>query len=150
MARQGLDPISRKVRTPGRNRSGYVVYLAYQLVDSITFSQVMVETVLYGVDIEQKKKQILHQLGDLKMPPPVDDKNRKVIKDVKEFMGKEQVEILHQLKVMNDVNKLSVVSQFIQLLQAGGERQGGIAGLNQFVTFLSQTDGTARFVVMTS
>ena len=46
MARQGLDPISRKVRTPGRNRSGYVVYLAYQLVDSITFSQVMVETVL--------------------------------------------------------------------------------------------------------
>ena len=42
MARQGLDPISRKVRTPGRNRSGYVVYLAYQLVDSITFSQIMV------------------------------------------------------------------------------------------------------------
>jgi hypothetical protein len=84
----------------------------------------MVETVLYGVDIEQKKKQILHQLGDLKIPPPVDDKNRKVIKDVKEFMGKEQVEILHQLKVMNDVNKLSVVSQFIQLLQAGVNARG--------------------------
>ena len=77
-------------------------------------------------------------------------RNRKVIKDVKEFIGKDQVEILHQLKDIKDVNKLSVVSQFIQLLQAGGERQGGIAGLNQFVTFLSQTDGTSRWVVMTS
>jgi hypothetical protein len=101
----------------------------------MAFSQVMVETVLYGGDIEQKKKQILDQLGDLKKSPPVDDRNRKVIKDVKEFMGKEQVEILHQLKDMKDINKLSVVSQFIQLLQAGGERQGGMAGLNQFVTF---------------
>ena len=98
MARQGMDPISRKVRTPGRNRSGYVVYLAYQMVDSITFGQVMVETVLYGVDIEMKKKQILHQLGDLKMSPPVDDRIRKVVKDVKEFMGKEQVEILHLVR----------------------------------------------------
>jgi len=144
MARQGLDPISRKVRTPGRNRSGYVVFLSYQLVDSITFSQVMVETVLYSVDMEKKKKQILHQLGDLKMSPPVDDRNRKVIKDVKEFMGKEQVEILHQLKDLKDANKLSVISQFIQLLHAGGEGQGGMAGLNQFVTFLSQKESMTR------
>jgi len=144
MARQGLEPISRKVRTPGRNRSGYVVYLSYQLVDNVTFSQVMVETVLYSVDMEKKKKQILHQLGDLKMSPPVDDRNRKVIKDVKEFMGKEQVEILHQLKDMKDANKLSVIAQFIQLLHAGGEGQGGMAGLNQFVTFLSQKDSITR------
>ena len=60
MARQGLEPHSRqenknicnfektftqavtgrKVRTPGRNRAGYVVYLAYQLVESVTYSQV--------------------------------------------------------------------------------------------------------------
>jgi len=144
MARQGMDPISRKVRTPGRNRSGYVVYLAYQLVDSITFGQVMVETVLYGVDIEMKKKQILHQLGDLKMSPPVDDRIRKVVKDVKEFMGKEQVEILHLLKDVKDKEKLSIVAQFIQLLQAGGQHQGGMAGLNQFVTFLSQKDSMKR------
>ena len=84
------------------------------------------------------------------MFPPMDDRNRKVIKDVKEFMGKDQVEILHQLKDMKDVNKVSVMSQLIQLLQAGGERQGGMAGLNQFVTFLSQKDGMARWVVVTS
>ena len=97
MASQELDPISRKVRTQRRNRSGYVVYLAYQLVESITFGQIMVETVLYGVDNSLKKKQLLHQLGDLKMSPPVDDRNRKVISGVKEFMGKDQVEILHQV-----------------------------------------------------
>ena len=91
MARQGLDPISRKVRTPGRNRTGYVVYLAYQLVDSITFSQV--------IYIALKKKQLLHQLGDLKMSPPVDDRNRRVIIDVKEFLGKNQVEILHKVLI---------------------------------------------------
>ena len=101
MARQEMDPISRKVRTPGRNRSGYVVYLAYQLLDSITFGQIMVETVLFGMDIALKKKQLLHQLGDLKMSPPVDDRNRKVISGVKEFMGKEQVEILHQVLVQH-------------------------------------------------
>ena len=63
MARQGLEPHSRwtkifvilkklftqavtgrKVRTPGRNRAGYVVYLAYQLVESVTYSQVSRES----------------------------------------------------------------------------------------------------------
>ena len=36
------------------------------------------------------------------MSPPVDDRNRKLIKDVKEFMMKEQVDILHQ--VMDSVS----------------------------------------------
>ena len=49
------------------------------------------------------------------------------------------------MKDVKDVNKLSVVSQFIQLLQARGERQGGMAGLNQFVTFLSQKDSMTRY-----
>jgi hypothetical protein len=51
---------------------------------------------------------------------------------------------IFQLKDVKDKSKLSIVLQFIQLLQAGGEHQGGMAGLNQFVTFLSQKDGMAR------
>ena len=47
-----------QVRTPGRSRAGYVVYLAYQLVESVTYSQVMLDTVFYAVDIEVKKKQV--------------------------------------------------------------------------------------------
>ena len=48
---------------------------------------------------------------------------------------------------MKDKSKLSVVSQFMQLLQAGGERQGGMAGLNQFVTFLSQKVDMKRWAI---
>ena len=47
---------------------------------------------------------------------------------------------------MKDANKLSVISQFIQLLHAGGEGQGGMAGLNQFVRFLSQKKSLTRLV----
>ena len=53
-------------------------------MESITFSQVMLDNVFYSVDIEMKKKQLLHQLGDLKLSPAVDDKVRKQIKDIKE------------------------------------------------------------------
>ena len=45
---------------------------------------------------------------------------------------------------MKDKDKLSIVLQFIQLIQAGGEQQGGMAGLNQFVTFLSQKGNMER------
>ena len=33
MSRRGLDPVSRKTRTPGgRKKAGFCVYLAYQLL----------------------------------------------------------------------------------------------------------------------
>ena len=76
------------------------------------------ETVLYGVDIEQKKKQLLHQLGDLKMSPPVDDRNRKVVKDLKEFRLKEQVNILHQ--VMDIVRSESSILIAVERCQGEG------------------------------
>ena len=121
------------MRTPGRSRAGYVVYLAYQLVESVTYSQVMLDTVFYAVDIEVKKKQvtfplidwlihlilligkILHQLGDLKLSPAVDDRIRKQVKEVKEFMAKEQVDLLHQIKEIKEPSKLGVVLQFVQV-----------------------------------
>ena len=154
MARRGLEPISRKgaeykyrqvslimvkVRTPGRSRAGYVVYLAYQLVESVTYSQVMLDTVFYAVDIEVKKKQVLHQLGDLKLSPAVDDRIRKQVKEVKEFMGKEQVDLLHQIKEIKEPSKLAVVLQFVQLIHAGDSSKS-MAGINQFVTFLSEKE----------
>ena len=39
----------------------------------------MLDTVFYAVDIETKKKQLLHQLGDLKLSPAVDDRIRKQV-----------------------------------------------------------------------
>ena len=116
---------------------------SYQLVESITFSQVMLDSVFYSVDIEMKKKQLLHQLGDLKLSPAVDDKVRKQIKDIKEFLGKEQVEILHHVKELKDPEKLSVILQFIQLIHAG-DNQRNMAGINQFVSFLSEKEELKR------
>ena len=51
--------------------------------------------------------------------------------------------MIFQLKECKDVKKLSVISQFIQLLQTGGQAQEGMAGINQFVTFLSQKEDMA-------
>ena len=35
----------------GRGHDGYLVYLSYQLVDHVTFQQVIGETILYSSDI---------------------------------------------------------------------------------------------------
>jgi hypothetical protein len=40
------------------------VYLAYQLVESLTFAQVMSETLHLATDIRIKKKQLIHMVGD--------------------------------------------------------------------------------------
>jgi len=143
MSRQGVDPVSRKVKTPGRNRRGYMVYLAYQLVESVTCGQVIMDTVYFSMDISSKKKQLLHQLGDLKMSPPVDDRNRRLISDVKEFMKKDQLEILHLVREVKDQGQLSAVLQLLHLLQSG-QSKGDLEGLNKFVSFLSQQDSPVR------
>merc|ERR1711988_237835 len=103
----------------------------------------MLDTVFYAVDIEVKKKQLLHQLGDLKMSPAVDDRIRKQIKDVREFMGKDQVDLLHQIKELKDPQKLGVILQFVQLIQAG-DSQKSMAGINQFVSFLSEKEDNRK------
>ncbi len=40
MSRKGLDPVSRKSKTPGRKKAGYCVFIAYQLFESVTTDQV--------------------------------------------------------------------------------------------------------------
>jgi hypothetical protein len=45
MNRKGLDPVSRKTKTPGRKKAGYCVYIAYQLFDTVTTDQVRIASV---------------------------------------------------------------------------------------------------------
>ena len=48
----------------------------------------------------------------------------------------------HQVKDVRDPGRLGVVLQFVQLLGAGGGAGGGdLAGINQFVSFLSDKAG---------
>ena len=39
MSRKGLDPVSRKTKTPGRKKAGFCVFIAYQLLDTVTTDQ---------------------------------------------------------------------------------------------------------------
>ncbi|XP_023346453.1 uncharacterized protein LOC111715371 [Eurytemora carolleeae] len=82
MTRQGMEPVSRKVRTPGRGHDGYLVYLSYQLVDHVTFQQVIGETILYSSDIRSKKKQLMNSLGENRFPTHVEEKTKKNIEQV--------------------------------------------------------------------
>ena len=60
MSRKGLGPVSRKTKTPGgKKKSGFCVYLAYQLLDSVTIDQMVGESVNKHVDLGYKKKQLL-------------------------------------------------------------------------------------------
>ena len=110
-------------------------------MESITFSQVMLDSVFYSVDIEMKKKQLLHQLGDLKLSPAVDDKVRKQIKDIKEFLGKEQVEIVTSGQGAERSREALRYLQFIQLIHAGGQPEKPVAGdRTSFVSFSVRGD----------
>ena len=65
MSRKGLDPVSRKTKTPGgRKKSGFCVYLAYQLLDSVTVDQMVGECVNKHVDLGYKKKQLLGMVSN--------------------------------------------------------------------------------------
>ena len=51
----------------------------------------------------------------------------------------------HQVKDVRDPGRLGVVLQFVQLLGAGGGAAGGdLAGINQFVSFLSDKAGAGQ------
>ena len=71
MSRKGLDPVSRKTKTPGKKKSGFCVYLAYQLLDSVTSDQMVGEAINKSVDINTKKKQLLSALAEVKLLPQV-------------------------------------------------------------------------------
>ena len=76
------DPVSRKSKSSGRNKSGFCVYLAYQLFDNVTHNQMVGEALNQCVDITIKQKQLLKSLTEAKIPPQIDEKVRKSIKEV--------------------------------------------------------------------
>ena len=74
--------MSRKTKSSGRNKPGFVVYLAYQLYDTVTHNQMVGEALNQCVDITIKQKQLLKSLTEAKIPPQIDEKVRKSIKEV--------------------------------------------------------------------
>ena len=80
------DPVSRKTKSSGRNKAGFCVYLAYQLFDNVTHNQMVGEALNQCVDITIKRKQLLQALTEAKIPPQIDEKVRKSIKEVLQYL----------------------------------------------------------------
>ena len=89
-----------------------MVYLAYQLVDSITFKQVLIETLLLGVDIEQKQKEIIADLRDDKISDATSNRMGKITKQVNYYLMVEQEELLYQVLRVLGRDKIRVNQAF--------------------------------------
>ena len=59
-----------------RKKSGFCVYLAYQLWDNVTYDQMVGESINRGVDISAKKKQLVGSLNEAKLAPQNDERVR--------------------------------------------------------------------------
>lgn len=148
MSRKGLDPVSRKTKTPGRKKSGYCVYLAYQLLDSVTQDQIVGEAINKYVDIGQKKKMLLSALTEAKLFPQNDERLRKSIKEMKEFMSKEHLDLVYKIGAIKDAESLEMVVQFLNLVGKGAkDRNSGFMGLPQFLSFLSTAKDDANAAI---
>lgn len=144
MSRGGQDPVSRKTKSGpggvgGRKKAGFCVYLAYQLFDHVTSDQMVGESINKHVDIGAKKKQLLGALTGSKLIPQTDEKIRKQIKETREFMTKDQLQIVHKIKAIKDESKMDMLSQFLTLIKDSSPASGGLMGLPQFLTFLNKS-----------
>lgn len=142
MSRKGLDPVSRKTKTPGRKKSGFCVYLAYQLLENVSYDQMVGESITKHTDICQKKKQMLGALTGTKLMPQIDERIRKSIKEIREFMTREQLELVLKMKDLKDPQSIDMLVQFLTLLHNGGSKDSsgkGLVGLPQFLSFLNKS-----------
>lgn len=136
MSRRGLDPVSRKTKTPGgRKKAGFCVYLAYQLLDNVTYDQMVGEAINKHIDINLKKKQLLTSLSGTKFLPQVDERIRKQIKEIREFMSKSQLEMVTKIKDIKEGQNMDMLIQFMSLLSSKDAGMG--SGLPQFLSFLN-------------
>ena len=143
MSRRGLDPLSRKTKTPGgRKKAGFCVYLAYQLLDNVTFDQMVGEAINKHIDITLKKKQLLTSLTGSKIMPQIDERIRKQIKELREFMSSTQLDMVIKIKEIRNSQNMDMLSQFLSLLSSKDSGLG--SGLPQFLSYLNKAQDDMR------
>ena len=122
LSRRGLDPVSRKTRTPGGGKkAGFCVYLAYQLLDNVSFDQMVGEAINKHVDITLKKKQLLTSLSGSKFLPQIDERIRKQIKEIREFMTSQQLDVVLKIKEIKIGQNMDMLVQLLALLNSKGK-----------------------------
>jgi hypothetical protein len=106
------------------------------------------ESINRGVDLSQKKKQLVGSLNEAKLAPQNDERVRKAVKEIREFMPREQLDLVEKMRQIQDPKSIEMLTQFVTLLQNGrpGDRSSGLLGLPQFLSFLNKTQEDAGTV----
>ena len=76
------------------------------------------------------------------MLPHDDEKVRKAIKEMKEYMSKDQIGLVHKVREVKDPESVDMLEQFLGLLGGGNRGSANMMGLNQFLSFLNKDDNS--------
>ena len=101
-------------------KAGFCVYLAYQLLDNVSFDQMVGEAINKHVDITLKKKQLLTSLSGSKFLPQIDERIRKQIKEIREFMTSQQLDVVLKIKEIKIGQNMDMLVQLLALLNSKG------------------------------
>lgn len=96
----------------------------------------MGESITKFIDVHAKKKQLLGCLTEAKLQPQLDEQVRKSIKEIREFMPLNKINLVYKLKELKDPESVEMMVQFLQLLTSGRNSSSNM-GLQQFLTFLN-------------
>ena len=102
-------------------KAGFCVYLAYQLLDNVSFDQMVGESINKHVDITLKKKQLLTSLSGSKFLPQIDERIRKQIKEIREFMTSQQLDVVLKIKEIKIGQNMDMLVQLLALLNSKGK-----------------------------
>ena len=102
-----------------RKKSGFCVYLAYQLWDNVNYDQMVGESINRGVDLGLKKKQLVASLNEAKLAPQTDERVRKGVKEIREFLPREQLELVEKMRQIQDPKSVEMLLQFVSLILNG-------------------------------
>jgi hypothetical protein len=109
------------------------------------FFQIIGESITRCTDISLKKKQLIASLTEAKMIPQNDEKVRKAVKEIKEYMNRDQINMVHRIREVSGPENVDMVKQFVGLLGKGGkERSNSFVGLPQFLSFLNKGGGESK------
>ena len=105
-------------------------------------TKIIGESINRCTDVAAKRKQLLASLAESKMIPADDEKVRKAIKEMKEYMSRDQIGMVHRVREVKDPESVDMLRQFLGLLGGGNNRgSANMMGLNQFLSFLNKDNG---------
>ena len=96
------------------------IYMKWTL-DNVSFDQMVGEAINKHVDISLKKKQLLTSLSGSKFLPQIDERIRKQIKEIREFMSTEQLDMVLKIKEIKIGQNMDMLIQFMALLSSKGK-----------------------------